>query len=386
MSSKLRSHFIVSDSSMDQKWARWRDIPIAILAWTALALLALWGASHVIRALLLLLMAALLAYVLAPLVKIFQKVMPRLIAILLVYLVVLSAISLLLYVAIVTAIHQFDGLARHVHEILDPNTNTVLAFLEKTLQSLGISQAQINAMRDQIIAFIGSTAHNILPLVTGFFDFLVDIVLVAIMSIYFLIDGSRFAGWLRSNLPHAMHINFILDTIQRVVGGYIRGQLSLAVLIGLLVGAGMLLFHVPYALLLGVLAFVLAFIPILGTFASGAICILLALTHGWLIALGVLVYFIAVHVLESDVIGPRIVGDAIGLHPIVSIVALIAGSELFGIWGTLFASPIAGILQALLVAIWIQWRAAYPEQFEQTQAEVIEHVDEGLKHKPLSSE
>jgi predicted PurR-regulated permease PerM len=170
------------------------------------------------------------------------------------------------------------------------------------------------------------------------------------------------------------------------VGGYIRGQLSLAVLVGLLVGVGMALFHVPYALLLGVVAFVLEFIPILGTLASGAICTLLALTQGWLIALGVLVYFIVVHILEGDIIGPRIVGEAVGLHPIVSIAALVAGSELFGIWGALFASPIAGVLQALLVALWIQWRATHPEQFEQAKAEVIEQVDEGLKDKLISSE
>src|SRR5262249_34265975 len=157
-------------------------------------------------------------------------------------------------------------------------------------------QAQINSARDQILSsvssFVSSKASNVVPFLTSFFDFLLDIVLVAIMSIYFLMDGSRITGWLRNNLPHTTRINFILDTIQRVVGGYIRGQLSLAVLIGLLVGVGMALFHVPYALLLGVIAFVLAFIPILGTLVSGAICTLLALTQGWLIALGVLVYFI----------------------------------------------------------------------------------------------
>src|SRR5690348_3587434 len=92
MSSNLRPRFVVSDRHTDQKWARRRDIPIAILAWTVLVMLILWGAEHIIRTLLLLLIAALLAYVLAPLVKIFQKVMPRLLAILLVYLVVLGVI------------------------------------------------------------------------------------------------------------------------------------------------------------------------------------------------------------------------------------------------------------------------------------------------------
>jgi predicted PurR-regulated permease PerM len=390
MSSNLRSRLVVSDQHVGQKWARRRDIPIAILAWIALVMLILWGAGHIIRALLLLLIAALLAYVLAPLVKIFQKVMPRFIAILLVYLVVLGVISLLLYFITVTAIHQFDTLARHVRELIDQKGNTWIASIESLLHSSGIPQAQINSARDQILSsvssFVSSKASNVVPFLSGFVDFLLDIVLVAIMSIYFLMDGSRITGWLRNNLPHTTRINFILDTIQRVVGGYIRGQLSLAVLIGLLVGVGMALFHVPYALLLGVLAFVMAFIPILGTLISGAICALLALTQGWLIALGVLVYFIAVHIIESDIVGPRIVGDAIGLHPIVSMAALIAGSELFGVWGTLFASPIAGVLQALLVALWIEWRATHPEQFEQKKTEVIEQVDEDLKDKSISSE
>jgi predicted PurR-regulated permease PerM len=72
----------------------------------------------------------------------------------------------------------------------------------------------------------------------------------------------------------------LLETLQRVVGGYIRGQLFLCTLIGLLVGVGMQIMGVPYALLLGVLAFILEFIPVLGTLVSGAICVLFALTHG----------------------------------------------------------------------------------------------------------
>ena len=108
----------------------------------------------------------------------------------------------------------------------------------------------------------------------------------------------------------------------------------------------MTLFHVPYAVLLGVMAFVLEFIPVLGTLTSGAICVLIALSQGWLIALGVLIYFILVHIFEGDVVGPRIVGKAVGLHPAVSLVALIAGAELFGVWGAVLAAPLAGLIQA----------------------------------------
>ncbi len=204
-----------------------------------------------------------------------------------------------------------------------------------------------------------------------FFEDVLDIVVVAMLSIYLLLDGSRVKNWLRRNTPlfQRERVAFLLDTLERVVGGYIRGQLTLAILIGLLVGVGMGLLGVRSAVFLGALAFVFAFIPVLGTFISAVACILLALTsnpgwiQGWQLAIIVLVYFTLVHVFEADIVGPRIVGHAIGLHPGVSIFALIVGTELFGIWGALFAAPLAGLVQAILVAIWTEWRKTSPDQF-----------------------
>ncbi|HEY4389038.1 MAG TPA: AI-2E family transporter, partial [Ktedonobacteraceae bacterium] len=144
---------------------------------------------------------------------------------------------------------------------------------------------------------------------------------------------------------------------------YIRGQILLCTLISVLVGVGMQILGVPYALLLGVLTFILEFIPILGTLVTGVICVLLALTKGWILAVIVLVYFIIVHIIEGDIVGPRVVGRSVGLHPIVALAALIAGGELFGIWGALFASPIAGVLQAFLIAVWIEWKERHRREF-----------------------
>jgi predicted PurR-regulated permease PerM len=147
----------------------------------------------------------------------------------------------------------------------------------------------------------------------------------------------------------------------------------------------MALLHVPFAILLGVLAFVFAFVPVLGTFISGAACVLLALTQGWVWAVIVLIYFIGIHIFEGDIVGPRIVGKAVGLHPIVSLVALIAGAELFGIWGTIFASPVAGIIQAILIALWLEWRETHPDQFKKNeQAQITEAKVESTAEKPIS--
>ena len=359
-------------------WIRRCGLPFAILAWTGVALLILWLAGHVIQTLLLLTMAALLAYALAPAVKLLERVMPRFLAILIVYLIVLGALSTLLYLIVRTAIVQVISLSDYVRFLLTPGKSGQLTPLEQIVRSFGISQSQIASARDQVVTSIEGFAGSVVPLLTGLVGAVLDVVLVAVLSIYLLADGSRVSDWLRRNMPQQQQgrVKYLLDTLQRVVGGYIRGQLLLCGLVGVLVGVGMQVIGVPFALLLGVLAFVLEFIPVLGTLVSGAVCILLALTKGWVIAVIVLVYFVVVHVIEGDVVGPRIVGKAIGLHPVVSLAALIAGAELFGIRGALFASPAAGVLQALLIAIWVEWRETHPKEFQRAKDEVADKVEE----------
>ncbi len=368
--SRNRSKLRVNVSSeAASKWTRRRDIPIAILAWIALVVVVLWGAGHIASTLLILTIAGFLAFALVPAVKFFQRGMPRPIAILIVYLIVLVGLSLLLYFIITTAVHQITDLSKYVGTLLTPTGNDQLTPLEKFVKSFGFSTAQISQARTSVIAqfenFATSIAGSTIPVLQSIFGTLLDIILVAVLSIYFLIDGGRAVQWLRNNLPLQQREqgNFVLGTFERVIGGYIRGQLTLSALVGVLVGVGMAIFQVPYAVLLGVMAFILEFVPVLGTLISGVICVVLALTKGWLIGVLVLGYFIIVHVLEGDVVGPRIVGKAVGLRPIVSIIALITGAELFGLWGALFASPIAGVLQALLVAFWMQWRERHPDEF-----------------------
>ncbi|MDQ2713536.1 MAG: AI-2E family transporter [Chloroflexota bacterium] len=370
------------------KWTRRRDIPLAILAWAAVVLLALYLTSYISKTILLLVVAALLAYALAPLVGFLERVMPRLLAVLVVYLVVLTGIIVLVYFIVRTAVDQVSSLSKFVGTLLTAPSKGQLTPLEHTLGTFGISPGQISSARDQIIKQLEGFAGSIVPLLTGIADAVLNVLLVTILSIYLLLDGSRVSSGFRRAMPRSQRgrVRFLFNTLQQVVGGYIRGQLFLCALIGMLVGIGMQVIGVPYAILLGVFAFVLEFIPILGTLVSGAVCVLLALTKGPLVALIVLVYFIFVHIIEGDIVGPRIVGKAVGLHPVVSIVALIAGSELFGIWGALFASPVAGVLQSLLVAVWTEWREAHPNQFQSVKQKATETVASTIADKSVKGD
>ncbi len=95
------------------------------------------------------------------------------------------------------------------------------------------------------------------------------------------------------------------------------------------------------------------------------------ISHGILWAVLVLLYFVLVHIIEGDVVGPRIVGRAVGVHPAVSIFALLAGAELFGVWGALLASPIAGVLQVVIATIFREWRLAHPREYPEEFGPVI---------------
>ena len=134
MSSSIRPLTIPRAEPTTTTWARRRDIPIAILAWTALVFVILWGAGHIVRTILLLVIAALLAYALAPGVKVLQRFMPRFLAILIMYLLVLGAISFLLYLIITTAIAQVGSLTSQVQKLLTPGSAGHLSPYEQTMQ------------------------------------------------------------------------------------------------------------------------------------------------------------------------------------------------------------------------------------------------------------
>jgi predicted PurR-regulated permease PerM len=370
------------------KWTLRRDIPLAFLAWAAVIFLLFWLASQVVQTILVLVIASLLAYALVPLVSMLERFMPRLLAVIIVYVVVLAGIGTLLYFVISNAIVQISSLTGTIKTFMTPTQPGQLTPFEQFLQPLGITSQQIGNLQNQLIAQLGGIVSGILPLLTGIAGAAVDVFLVIILSIYLLFEGPKVTAWIQRGMPRSQRgrTRFLVRTLQRVIGGYIRGQIVMSSLIGVLVGVGMLVAGVPYALLLGVLAFILEFIPTLGTLTSGLICVLLALTRGWLVALIVLAYFVLVHIFEGDIVGPRIIGKAVGLSPMVSMIALVAASELFGIPGALFASPVAGILQALIITLWSEWREAHPEEFQDMKQQVGQVIQENTADHQLSTE
>src|SRR5256885_9546636 len=141
---RLRTTRDVDSVAVIAKGMRRVGLPLAILAWTGVALLILWLAGHVIQPLLLLTFAALFAYALAPAVKLLERVMPRFLAILLVYLVVLGALGVLLYLIVSTAIAQVISLSDYVRFLLTPGKGGQLTPLERSEEHTSELQSPCN--------------------------------------------------------------------------------------------------------------------------------------------------------------------------------------------------------------------------------------------------
>jgi predicted PurR-regulated permease PerM len=193
-------------------------------------------------------------------------------------------------------------------------------------------------------------------LVAGTLKALATVILVLMVAAFILVDLDRVRGFLRSLVPieHRGDFDVILDGIDHGLSGVIRGQLIICVLNGLLTWVGLLLFHVKYPLLLAAIAAVMSLIPIFGSILSSVPIVGIALVSGagsislWN-GLGVLGWIILVHLVEANVLNPKILGSAAKIHPVLVIFALIAGEQTYGLVGALFAVPVTSIVQTLFV-------------------------------------
>ena len=346
-------------------WFRALLIPVIILAWAGVLIAVWWVLGHLTHALLVLVLSSLVAFALTPLVNVLARWLPRAIAIAIAYVLGMLIIISLVGVVVVSAVSEISNLVQNLPaygesaKALEPQVTSLLA-------PLGVQEAQVADYRARAIGYLQAVgaraAQDAFGAVQVVLGAIVDAMLVLILSIYLTANGPAIGRWLRHQTPGGQRhrTRELIAIVNQVVGGYIRGTLAMATLVGVLVGAGMFALHVRYALLLGVIAFFMEFVPILGVFISGALCVSIALFQGWLVALLVAAYFAVVHVIEGDVVGPRVMGKSVGVHPAVALLALVAGSELFGLWGALFGAPLAGLVQAIGTAIWREVRIASP--------------------------
>jgi predicted PurR-regulated permease PerM len=340
---------------LDRDWQKALTILLTLLAGVAV-LWVLWQViSPILHTLLLFTLAAVLAFALSgPVNMLAARLRSRPVAIVTVY--VLAGLTIVGGLALLAGplVRQATDLVTALPLYASDLQNRLPEF-QTTLGQYGI-QTDLDQLKSQAVVAMQQGGTEVLQHLVGTVAevgaVILDVVLALVISVYLLLDGPRMRARALTLTPrqHRAKVLFLQANIARVLGGYLRGQLTLAAIIGLLAGIGSGVLGLPYAVVLGVLAGLFELVPMFGPILSVIPAVLVALFMPFPTVLWVLLYFLAIQQIESNVLAPRISGHAVGLHPLGAMFALLAGFQLAGLIGGLFAVPIAGVLWVLVSA------------------------------------
>jgi predicted PurR-regulated permease PerM len=182
------------------------------------------------------------------------------------------------------------------------------------------------------------------------FGVLTNLLVVLVLTVYFVADLPRIRAALYRLVPHSRRPRAILigDEISAKVGGYVLGNLVISLIAGVLTLIWLTIFGVPYALLLAVTVAVLDLVPVIGSIIGGVLVSLVALTVSLPVCLATVGFFVLYRLLEDYLLVPKIIGGVLKVPALVTVVAVLVGGALLGVIGALVAIPVAAAL--LLIA------------------------------------
>lgn len=190
----------------------------------------------------------------------------------------------------------------------------------------------------------------------------VHVLIVPVAFFYLLRDWRSMIGYIHDLLPRSIEpvVARLAHESDDTLGGFLRGQLSVMIVLGVLYAIGLLAIGIDVGPLIGIVAGLISFVPYLGAITGvlmGAVAAFVQY-HDWMHVAGVLLVFGVGHVIEGYVLVPRLVGEKIGLHPLAVIFAILAGGELFGFLGVLLALPTASVAMVVLRYLGERYRAS----------------------------
>ncbi len=187
---------------------------------------------------------------------------------------------------------------------------------------------------------------------------LVELILIPVLAFSFLTESRPLKRDFAMLVPRGAVRDalFVLRQTGIILQSYAIGQLILALIAGVVVWLLMITLGIKYAIALAVIAAVTRVIPVIGPLVGGVPIVLLAVLQGWDRGLLVLVLFTLMHLVESKVVMPRIIGYRINLHPAVVIIVLLVGAEFWGMWGMFLAAPVAAVLKVMFQHFFVRPR------------------------------
>lgn len=304
-----------------------------------------------------LILTVVLVYIVKPMAdRLAVRKVPAGIAVLLVYLFIFAVLAAF-------GFYLIPELAANIMELMETmpqlmsSYETIFNNLISTIYSSNWSGQvkdavfeQINSLTEQIRGWLDRLLENGLKLAMDMVRVIVDSALALVISFYVIKDGEKFRDQALLLVPRRWR-NGLLDTfrqISRILAGFIQGQLMIAFIVGMLETVGLALIGMKYPLALGMIGGLANIIPYFGPYIGAVPAIAVALTISPMKAVWTAAVFIVVQQIDNNFISPKMIEDKLGLHPVATIFAVLAGGEFFGVPGMLLAVPVVAIFRVVI--------------------------------------
>lgn len=285
---------------------------------------------------LMIIVSLMLAAAFSPIVNKLKTKMPIAIASILVMLVLLSPIVIVAVTIIPNLIQQFPDILHTINTSLAKMT-----ILPPSLRNLDLAQ------------YSSSIASYILQSTSKITSFITTFITVVFLTLYFLIDSEKLLTLIYSFVPDSYKekAKQLVAEVSRVNGQYIRGNLLISVICGIIIYIGLSLLKVPYAGSLALFAAIVDLLPLVGAFLGAVPAVILAFSISPLIGILTIGLFLIYQQVENNLLAPNIYTRALDLSPALSFISVIIGASLFGMFGAFIALPVAASIPTIIIFI-----------------------------------
>ena len=325
-------------------------------------------------------LSGLLFYLLNPLVDLMEKYkINRVLAISIIFVIIAVLLIIGLAVAIPNLQRQVVIFAQNVPSYLEDADRVIDDLVTKRLPDdfrpqLEQVLAQFSTQATAWASNISSKAVNwVSALISGTSQVIVALIIMPFMLFYLLRDGKGLRDYITQFLPNKLRepVGKVLSDVNQQLANYVRGQITVAVIVAIMFIIFFKIIGLRYAVALGVTAGVLNLVPYLGSFLAMIPALVLGLIAGPVMLLKVIIVFIVEQTIEGRFVSPLILGSQLNIHPITILFVLLTSGSMFGIWGVLLGIPIYASAKVVISEIfdWYKGVSGLYEPVEETDCE-----------------
>lgn len=274
-----------------------------------------------------------------------QHRIPRLLGVIFLYLFLVLILALIVSLILPPLAEQIKQLAIHF-----PAQIEKLGFSLQEWWARYQTGENLQEFLGKIGGRLSQAASSVFATTVGIFGGLFSAGIILVISFYLTVQEKGVKKFIMSLTPieHQVYLSSLIERIQLKMGGWLRGQLLLMLIIGILTYIALRLIGLKYALVLALVAGLLEIIPYLGPIMAALPAIILAFVQSPFLALLVIIIYIVIQQIENQIIVPQVMRRAVGLNPIITIIAMLIGAKLAGILGIILAVPITAALAEFL--------------------------------------